>query len=138
MKKYTCDLFSAPFDIRLLDNKKSGKSNQDIYSVVQSDICVICDKSKIDEKGCIGAPDLIIEILSPGNSKKEMKIKYPLYEESGVLEYWIVYPSEHALFQFILNDKGRYELKSSFAEDEIFNAHVFPDLTIHLEDVFAD
>ena len=133
-----CQLFSAPFDVRLLDKKKSGKSNKDIYSVVQPDICVICDKNKIDEKGCIGAPDLIIEILSPGNSKKELKIKYALYEESGVLEYWIVLPSEHALFQFILNDKGRYELKSSFAEDEVFNAHVFPDLTIHLEYIFAD
>jgi Uma2 family endonuclease len=99
---------------------------------------VICDKDKIDERGAIGAPDLIIEILSPGNSKKEMKTKYALYEEAGVREYWIVFPSEYVLQQFILNEEGVYQLKNSFTEDEIFNAHIFPDLQIDLAEVFAD
>jgi len=133
-----CGLYSAPFDVRLLDKKKSSRLNQDIYTVVQPDICVICDKTKLDEQGCIDAPDLIIEILSPGNSKKEMKTKYALYEESGVKEYWIVFPSEHVLQQFILNDLDKYELKSSFAEDEVFNAHIFPELSIDLAEVFAE
>ena len=57
-------------------------------------ICVICDEKKIDERGCVGAPDLIIEIVSPGNSKREMKTKYELYEENGVREYWIANPLE--------------------------------------------
>jgi Uma2 family endonuclease len=133
-----CDLFSAPFDVRLLDKKKSSKAHQDIYSVVQPDICVICDKTKLDEQGCVGAPDLIIEILSPGNSKKEIKTKYALYEESGVLEYWVVYPSEQTLLQFILNEEEKYVLKSAFAEDEVFNAHIFPELSIDLAGVFAE
>ncbi len=133
-----CKLFSAPFDVRLLDKKKSSKANQDVYTVVQPDICVICDKTKLDEKGCIGAPDLIIEILSPGNSKKEMKTKYALYEEAGVLEYWIIFPSEHVLQQFVLNEQGKYELKNSFTEDEVFNAHIFPELQIDLAEIFEE
>ncbi|MDX2304090.1 MAG: Uma2 family endonuclease [Microscillaceae bacterium] len=137
-KNSPCELCVAPFDVRLLDKKKSSKANQDIYTVVQPDICVICDKSKLDEQGCIGAPDLIIEILSPGNSKKEIKTKYALYEESGVLEYWVVYPSEQSLLQFILNENGQYVLKSVFAEDEVFQAHIFPELHIDLAEVFAE
>jgi Uma2 family endonuclease len=134
----SCDLFSAPFDVRLLDKKKSSRANADVYSVVQPDICVICDKDKLDEQGCVGAPDLIVEILSPGNSKREMKIKYALYEEAGVREYWIVFPSEHVLQQFVLNEQGTYQLKNSFTEDEVFQAHIFPDLAIDLAAVFVD
>ena len=134
----SCEFFFAPFDVRLLDKKKSKKANKDIYTVVQPDLCVICDKKKLDERGCIGSPDLIVEILSPGNSKKEMKIKYALYEEVGVQEYWIVFPSECVLQQFILNEQGRYELKNSFTEDELFTAHIFPDLEINLGEIFVE
>jgi len=137
-QKTACDIFSAPFDVRLLDVKKSSQANKDIYTVVQPDISVICDRSKLDEQGGIGAPDLIIEILSPGNSKKEMKTKYALYEESGVLEYWVVFPSEQVLQQFILDEQGKYTLKNSFAEDEVFYAHIFPELSIDLAEVFAE
>ncbi|WP_027001886.1 Uma2 family endonuclease [Hugenholtzia roseola] len=137
-QKNACEVYSAPFDVRLLDKKKSLKANTEIYTVVQPDICVICDKSKLDERGCIGAPDLIIEILSPGNSKKEMRTKYALYEESGVKEYWVLYPSEHVLQQYILNENEKYELKNNFAEDEIFNSHIFSDLQIDLSEIFEE
>jgi Uma2 family endonuclease len=137
-KQHPCELYSAPFDVRLFDKKKSGKANKDIYTVVQPDLCVFCDKSKIDERGGIGAPDLIVEILSPGNSKKEMKIKYALYEESGVREYWVVYPSEESLLQFVLGEDEKYALKGSFHEDEVFHAHIFPELKIDLAEVFED
>jgi Uma2 family endonuclease len=137
-KNSPCKVLAAPFDVRLLDKKKSSKANQEVYTVVQPDICVICDKAKLDEKGCIGAPDLIIEILSPGNSKKEMKIKYALYEESGIQEYWIVFPSEHVLQQYILNEQGKYVLNNSFTEDEVFNAYIFPDLQIDLAEIFEE
>jgi len=98
----TLKTFSIPFDVRLLDKNKSSIANKDVYTVVQP---VICDQNKLDEKGCIGAPDLIIEILSPGNSKKENIFKYDLYEEAGVKEYWIVFPSELVLQQFVLNER---------------------------------
>lgn len=93
-KKNPCEFYAAPFDVRLFDKRKSVKANKDVYSVVQPDICVICDESKLDTRGCLGAPDLVIEILSPGNSKKEMRLKKLLYEENAVREYWIVDP-EH-------------------------------------------
>ncbi len=138
LRNNPCELYSAPFDVRLLDKNKSSIANKDVYTVVQPDLCVICDRSKIDEKGCVGAPDLIIEILSPGNSKKEMRFKYDLYEEAGVTEYWIVFPSELVLQQFVLNDEGKYYLKRSFSEDEKFNSHIFPNLEIDLDDIFRD
>ncbi|MDP2901844.1 MAG: Uma2 family endonuclease, partial [Methylovulum sp.] len=99
-----CQFFAAPFDVRLYDRKKSVVANQDIYSVVQPDLCVICDENKLDTQGCLGVPDWIIEILSKGNTKREMRIKYDLYQESGVKEYWLVYPYEQAVYQFVLND----------------------------------
>jgi Uma2 family endonuclease len=73
--------------------------------VVQPDICVVCDRSKLDEMGCIGAPDLIVEILSPGNNKMDLKNKYEVYEESGVKEYWIIHPNEQTMMVYTLIDK---------------------------------
>ncbi|MCC5944366.1 MAG: Uma2 family endonuclease [Bernardetiaceae bacterium] len=134
----SCEVYSAPFDVRLFNKSKSDKANQEIYTVVQPDICVICDEDKLDVQGCIGAPDLIVEILSPGNSKKEMKTKYQLYEEAGVREYWVVYPYEYSLFQFVLNEDEKYVLKSVFSEDEVFHSHIFPDLEIDLDKIFEN
>lgn len=133
-----CNVFAAPFDVRLLDKRKSSQANQDIFTVVQPDLSVICNAAQLDEQGCIGAPDLIVEILSPGNSKKEMRIKYALYEEAGVREYWVVFPSVRALIQFVLNEEEKFVFKSAFAEDEVFQAHIFPDLAIDLEEIFGE
>jgi len=136
LRNKSCNLFSAPFDVRLLDKNKSSKANQDVFTVVQPDLCVICDQNKLDDKGCIGAPDLVIEILSPGNSKKEIKNKYELYEEAGVREYWVVFPAEFVLQQFLLNENGKYFLNSSYVEDEKFSPFIFPEMIIDLAEVF--
>lgn len=98
LKGKTCQVYEAPFDVRL---PARSTRNEDIHTVVQPDICVICDREKLDEAGCIGAPDLIVEILSKGNNKKELKYKYEVYEESGVKEYWIIHPEEHTLLIYI-------------------------------------
>lgn len=100
-QKSNCNLYIAPFDVRIPDNKKSV-ADKNVYNVVQPDLCIVCDASKLDDKGCIGAPDLIVEILSPGNSKKEMDIKYDLYEKSGVKEYWMVHSLKKKQLIFIL------------------------------------
>lgn len=84
MKGKLCQVFHAPFDVRL---PVKSKKNQDIDTVVQPDLCVVCDPSKLDDAGCLGAPDLVIEILSPGDNKRELKNKLEVYEESGVKEY---------------------------------------------------
>ena len=134
-----CQVFSAPFDVRLYDRTKSLLVNKEITTVVQPDICVICDNSKLDEQGCNGAPDWIIEILSKGNSKKEVKIKHALYAESGVKEYWLVFPYEEVVQQFVLNDENNsYQLVNSYAGDDIAAPRLFPDLEIDLSELFKD
>lgn len=133
-----CQVFSAPFDVRLYDRNKSVLANQDITTVVQPDICVICDASKLDEQGCNGAPDWIIEILSKGNSKNEVKTKHALYAEAGVKEYWLVFPYEEVVQQFVLQDDGQYRLCASFVSDDQAVSYLFPDLKISLAELFKD
>ena len=101
----TCRVVTAPFDIRLA--QKTAK-DEEITTVVQPDICVICDSSEIDNRGYYtGVPEIVVEILSPSNNKKELKNKYELYEEAGVKEYWIVLPPEKAVQIFTLKE-GKY------------------------------
>ena len=135
-KHKKCQIFAAPFDVRLYNRKKSILTNNEVYTVVQPDLCVICNIEFLDKRGCNGAPDWIIEILSKGNSKHEMKIKYELYQESGVTEYWLVYPYEKAIYQFVLNDAGIYQLKAMYPDSGIAIPYLFPDLSIDLTDVF--
>jgi Uma2 family endonuclease len=138
LENKSCEVFAAPFDVRLYNKKKSVKANKDILTVVQPDICVICDAKKIDEKGCLGAPDLVIEILLMGNSKKEMKIKYELYEESGVKEYWIVDPEHQAIQQFILGDNDLFYLKKIWVDEVNIQPFIFPELDINFAQIFKN
>jgi len=134
--KSSCSLFYAPVDVVLFDKKKSVEKNQEIYTVVQPDLFVVCDAEKIaDGKKCVGAPDLVIEILSPGNSEKEMNIKYKLYEEAGVQEYWLVYPAEKSINIFVL-EKDQFIGLKPYSETEILKSKIFPDLEIDLNEVF--
>lgn len=134
LKNQPCNLFSAPFDVRLFDSKKSAVAYRDIYTVVQPDLCVVCDNKKLDEKGCLGAPDLIIEILSPGNSKKEKDNKFDLYQENGVREYWLVDPADNTVYAYVLNGEGIYVgLKPA---TETLRSTIFPGLEINVEDIF--
>ena len=129
-----CAYFSAPFDVRL--PRYNQTTQKEIITVVQPDLCVICDEKKLDKKGCIGAPDLIIEILSPGNSKKEMKEKFEVYEEAGVREYWLVNPLDKNVIIYTLNETGKYIGQRPYVEDEIMNSYIFPELSIDLNQVF--
>jgi Uma2 family endonuclease len=133
-----CEVFIAPFDVKLYDRRKSLLKNGEAFSVVQPDLCLICDKDKLTEQGCDGAPDWIIEVLSPGNSRKEVRLKYDLYEESGVSEYWLVFPYEQIVQQFVLDEQGKYQLRGLYPGNEIAIPHLFPDLQIDLNDVFAE
>jgi len=133
-----CQVFSAPFDVRLYDRRKSILASKDIFTVVQPDICVICDADKLDEQGCNGAPDWIIEIVSKGSSKKDAQIKHALYAESGVSEYWLVFPYEAIIEQFKLDENGSYQLARIFAGDDMATPDLFPDLNIALSELFPD
>jgi Uma2 family endonuclease len=130
-----CSWYSAPFDVRFPRYDKVKE--KEIITVVQPDICVICDEKKLDKKGCLGAPDLIIEILSPGNSKKEMRNKFDIYEESGVKEYWIVNVMDKNVLIYTLNETGKFIGQRPYVEDEIMNSFVFPELSVDLNQVFV-
>ncbi len=136
LKNKPCQSFAAPFDVRFLDKNKSVRANKDIFTVVQPDLCVVCDKNKLDDKGCVGAPDLVVEILSRGNSSKEMTIKKQLYEEQGVREYWI-FASEHGhVMRYHLTEDGVFSAPTIFVKEDILPSVIFPDLSINLNDVF--
>ncbi|MDQ7090903.1 MAG: Uma2 family endonuclease [Methylococcales bacterium] len=134
-----CELFVAPFDVKLYDRKKEHLSDDNAYSVVQPDLCVICDTHKLTTQGCDGAPEFIIEIVSKGNSKKDLLLKYELYQENGVEEYWLVFPYEEAIHQFILDQEtGCYQLHKMYAQNGLISPCLFPDLKIELSDVFTE
>lgn len=129
-----CEVYSAPFDVRLTPLKRNNSDK--VHTIVQPDICVICDLDKLDDKGCVGAPDLMIEILSPGNTRKEMREKYEVYEENGVKEYWLVEPQDKCVFVYVLNEAGKYIGLQPVTDEDILTSTTFPDLQIDLSRVF--
>lgn len=96
---------------------------------------MICDESKLDEAGCIGAPDLVVEILSPGNNRKELKVKYEIYEESGVKEYWVIHPSEQTLLIYTLVDE-KYQFSGLYATGDIVQSYCIAGFSLNLEEIF--
>ena len=132
-QQHTCQVFLAPFDVRLPVSIKKGQNT----TVVQPDICVVCDPQKLDKQGCDGAPDLVIEILSPGNSKREMREKFQVYQESGVREYWLVYPLDQEVRVYVLNPEGKYIGLAPIIADDLLQSTIFPNLKIDLTQVFT-
>ncbi|MBC6111921.1 Uma2 family endonuclease [Pedobacter sp. CCM 8938] len=135
LKGKSCEVYNAPFDVRF---PKKSKADQDIFTVLQPDICVICDKAKLDDRGCIGAPDLIVEILSPGNTKMELLNKYQVYEEFEVKEYWVVSQSDQSILIYTLNDLGKFQPSKIFTLSEKISSTVLPGFELELDDVFGD
>ena len=134
LKGKSCSVFAAPFDVRLTNNRKS-LPDKSIISVVQPDISVICDIEKLDDKGCVGAPDWIIEILSPGNTKKEMKEKFSVYEENGVREYWVVYPAYFQVQVFdLINDK--FVSRCTYVKEDLIPVGIFEGFSIDTNPLF--
>ena len=131
-----CQVYIAPFDVRL--PRVPTADNQKTMTVLQPDLCVICDLAKLDDKGCVGAPDLVVEILSPGNSKKEMKQKFDAYQEAGVPEYWLIQTEDHIVLQYVLNNEGIYIGLHPLTDEDELVSRVFPDFRIDLAGVFLD
>jgi len=132
-KKGKCKIFPAPFDVRL--PKNGEKANEQIYNVVQPDICVVCDLTKIDKNGCIGAPDLVIEIQSFSTAKYDLTKKFDLYEASGVREYWVVYPYEGGIEVFLLQPDGKYDEGTKYNKGKI-PVSIFDGYEIDFKDIF--
>jgi len=126
-----CKVYPAPFDVRLF-----YKENESDDTVVQPDISIICDEKKRGYEGCRGAPDLIIEILSPSNTAIEMYRKLNLYQDAGVKEYWIVNP-ENKVFTVYCFLQGAIKFYT-FNKDTVVPVGIFPDFKISLEQVFTE
>lgn len=130
-----CEVFAAPFDVRFPEKEEK---DEDIKTVVQPDISVICDKSKLDDKGCCGAPDFIIEIVSPNTAFRDIKEKFFLYEKHRVKEYWIVHPSEKTVMVFELGKGNKYVRPRMYAGEDKIDVGVLKGLTVDLEIVFKE
>ncbi len=128
----TCELYPAPFDVVL---SEKDTNNELIDTVVQPDISVICDTSKLDDAGCKGAPDFIIEILSQSTALKDATTKKDLYEKSGVKEYWMVDIWTKCINVYILK-KGKYGFAKSYEKNMKIKVNTLKGLTIKLEEVF--
>lgn len=131
-----CRIFAAPFDVRLFENDKDDINNID--TVVVPDISVICDKNKIDDNGCKGAPDFIIEILSPSTIRRDRFIKLNLYQRAKVREYWIADPVNGSVEVYLPNESGNFVVSEIYTKKDIAKVTVLPGCEIDLSKVFPD
>ncbi|MDX2190915.1 MAG: Uma2 family endonuclease [Bacteroidota bacterium] len=130
-KKTKCKAYHAPFDVYL--NGIDKLSN----TVVQPDICIVCDPTKIEDRGCVGAPDLIVEIISPSTMKKDLDYKYHLYEENGVREYWIIMPEYKQILVYVLDmETNKYMHVGDFGVEDKVPVHIFDGITLDADFIF--
>lgn len=128
-----CRVISAPFDVRLFEEEEDRL--EDIQTVVQPDISVICDRDKLDDRGCKGAPDLTLEILSPSNARHDLLVKLKLYQQAGVREYWVVSPEQKTV-QVFLHDGSSLQLQEVYGPKDIAKVNVLDGCFIELSKVF--
>lgn len=135
LRKKNCQVFPAPFDVRL-PLPTEMQTDKKIDTVVQPDITVICDETKLDERGCIGAPDIVVEVLSPGNTKKEMKNKLEIYQNAGIPEYWLVDPEREFVLLYNLNEKGQYVGSVPFTDEDTVKSAALAGFELPLDIIF--
>ncbi len=128
-----CKVYAAPFAVRLFE--KDGDRPEDVDTLVEPDIAVICDPAKLDKYGCRGAPDMVVEILSPSTQRQDRFTKFSLYQRAGVREYWIVDPENKFVQSFWLED-GRYAVKEFGAAGDKMCVNVLEDCVIDLSEIF--
>jgi Uma2 family endonuclease len=133
-----CELFLAPFDIRLPDKNNAADhlEDEDIITVVQPDLAIICDTKKIDSKGCLGAPDVVIEVLSPSTAYRDETDKLRLYEAQGVKEYWLVNPDGGYIMVYRLHGK-EYSKPEYLQKNDTLISQAIKEITLDLAPLFA-
>ena len=129
-----CELFYAPFDVLL---PKGNESVDNIKTILQPDLLVICDKEKIKKNYCLGAPDWVVEILSPSTASRDQILKRRTYEKAGVKEYWVCHPTDFTVTIYRLeNQKLVYQdTYDETAEPEV---KAVPGLKVNLKDAFPE
>lgn len=130
-----CKVYPAPFGVRLFE--QDGDRPEEVDTVVEPDISVVCDRSKIDKYGCKGAPDLIIEILSPSTRRHDRLVKLNLYQRAGVREYWIVDPENKAV-QVFIQDDGALKIHEDYGREDMAKVNVLNGCFIELNKVFSE
>ncbi|SHM81739.1 Endonuclease, Uma2 family (restriction endonuclease fold) [Caldanaerovirga acetigignens] len=128
-----CEVFSATFDVRL---PEGDEEDEEVKTVVQPDILVVCDKSKLDKRGCKGAPDLIVEIVSNSSASMDYIKKLNLYERHGVKEYWIVNPENKTAMIYKQNEIKEYEAPEIYAKENVMESKVLEGFTVNLKEIF--
>jgi Uma2 family endonuclease len=132
-----CKVYHAPTDVRL-PKSEQNKGDKQIYTVVQPDLFIVCELSKIENNSCLGAPDFIIEIVSAKNSQRDTRDKFEIYQEHGVREYWIVNPNDENVSVFILDENGKFQFVGMYAENDKIPVNIFNgDLKVDLTEVFV-
>lgn len=130
----SCSAFIAPFDVCLSERVKAA--DDEITTVVQPDMMVVCDSKKLDGRGVKGAPDIAVEIISPSTAKRDITTKYDLYQHHGVKEYWLIYPKDRTLLVYRLSDDGKYATAEVFGECDQVPVPLLGELVIDLTRVF--
>lgn len=131
-----CEVYSAPFGVRLFE--QDGDCPEDVDTVVEPDISVVCDRNKLDQHGCKGAPDMIIEILSPSSLRHDRLVKLGLYQRAGVREYWIVDPENRSVMVFLPDASGSLRLCEDYAREDVAKVNVLDGCFIELSKVFSE
>jgi len=128
-----CQVYSAPFDVRL---PRGNEADDEIDTVVQPDLLVVCDEKKLDDRGCRGAPDLIIEILSPSTAARDCIQKRSLYERHGVREFWTVDPANRIVTVYLLGAGKAFGKPEVYSDTDKINVSIVAGLEIKLDEVF--
>ena len=128
-----CEVYPAPFAVRPFE--KDGDSPEDVDTMVEPDISVVCDHSKLDKHGCKGAPDLVVEVISPSTQRHDRLVKLDLYQRAGVREYWIVSPEEKSVQVFLLEGNALHP-HEVYSEKDIAKVNVLDGCFIELSKVF--
>lgn len=131
-----CEVYSAPFSVVLNLDDDEYNQEDDSKNVVEPDISIICDSSLLDDAGCKGTPEMIIEITSPSTGGKDKLEKFNKYEQAGLKEYWIVKPQEKMVSIFTLQENGRFGRPDLYSSEDRVKVSIFDDLFIELEPVF--
>ena len=131
-----CRAIPAPFAVRLFE--KDGEAPEDIGTVVEPDISIVCDTSKLDKHGCKGAPDMVVEILSPSTQRHDRLVKLSLYQRAGVREYWIVNPEDQTVQVMLLDDGGVLQLHEVYDRQSVAKVNVLDGCFIELSKVFSE
>lgn len=131
-----CRAIPAPFAVRLFE--KDGDAPQDVDTMVEPDISVICDPDKLDKHGCKGAPDMIVEILSPSTQRHDQLVKLGLYQRAGVQEYWIVDPENKTVRVMLLDGGGAFQIHEIYSREDVAKVNVLDGCYIDLSKVFPD